>query len=194
MTQPLHEGTLEEIVSCCADELSALAVAYPTLFAYKLPVVKDSGPSGNKPGSKPPVDLAVVHLISEVEQLSVWGEEAVCQWLNRPYYAYLREPFVVNVRVVEALCIMARDLPEAATYAGSNIMHLAAAVSRQHAAVNKLTGGHGAAEILPGECPGCGSLDTVVRIYTPNRLRCVIPSCGHEQSLDAHDGGQLDAA
>lgn len=175
MTEPLwHAG--EE----AAAGLGQLAHAYTLLHEARFPGRKGERVMRAAPGPRPPASAHVLDVIRDVERLAYWADEAVCEWLAEPFIPYrlwwAGEP---NPLTVTSLTTAARKLPEAAPWAGQDVLPLADRTARTLTAVQRLLGASGGAE-LAGECPTCHS-DTLIRTYSPPRVLCASPGCEFEK-------------
>ncbi|MFE5369214.1 hypothetical protein [Streptomyces mirabilis] len=172
-----------------AEEASAglgqLANAYRLLHDARLPGSRGTRVMRVALGPRPPVSVHVLDVIWDVERLAYWAEEAVCEWLNRPFIRYRPwwqgEP---NPLTVLGLAAAARGLPEAVPWAGHDVLPLASETTRTLAAVQRVLGASGGAELADEECPLCCS-PTLIKIYSPERLLCASPGCAFQHRKES---------
>jgi hypothetical protein len=174
----LNDDTLTAVANDAAAGLTVLCGAYRQLFVLKAPGAPEVGTIGRSaPGTRPPVSAHLLDVISGVERLAYWAEEAVCLWTGRQFVRYRLwwngEP---NPLVTLSLGTAARDLPRAAPFAGHAVMPLAASVSREVESVQRILGASGGAELSEDECPLCHER-ALVRLHSPARLACAMPAC-----------------
>lgn len=172
MSEPLWH-----LAESTAAGLGQLAGAYQLLYDTRLSGVRGARVMRAAPGPRPPVSAHAMDVIREVERLGYFAEEAVCMWLNEPFIRYRLwwggEP---NPLTVLSLASASRNLPEAAPWAGNDILPLAEATTRTLNAVGRLLGATGGAELADDECPVCCS-PTLITIYSPAKTMCASPGC-----------------